>query len=111
MILAADNVDTRKLIDFLVGLKFREEVRSDCKIMPRNIPVRTELPTALALVHTALMIFFYLNELEVIHLFGHLSNYIIFGAEDIDYGLSVDLRFLYFLFMLLSLNRHPNNIG
>ena len=111
MILAADNVDARKLIHLLVGLKFREEVWSYCQIMPSNIPIRAELPTALALVDTALMIFFYLNELEVIHLFCHLSNHIIFCAEDIDYGLSVDLRFLYFLFMLLSLNRRSNNIG
>jgi hypothetical protein len=61
VILSADDVDARKLIDLLVGLKFREEVRSDCQIMPSNIPVRAELPTALALVNTALMIFFYLN--------------------------------------------------
>ena len=111
MILAANDVDAWKLIDLLVGLKFREKVRSDCQIMPSNIPVRAELPTALALVHTALMIFFYLNELKVIHLLGYLSNHIIFCAEDIDYGLSVDLRFLYLLFMLLSLNRRSNNIG
>jgi hypothetical protein len=61
VILSADDVDARKLIDLLVGLKFREEVRSDCQIMPSNIPVRAELPTALALVNTALMIFFYFN--------------------------------------------------
>ena len=61
MILSADDVDTRKLIDLLVGLEFREEVRSDCQIMPSYIPVRAELPTALAFVHTTLMIFFDLN--------------------------------------------------
>ena len=61
MILSADDVDARKLIDLLVGLKFREKVRSDCQIMPSNVPVRAELPTALALVNTALMIFFYFN--------------------------------------------------
>ena len=61
MILSADDIDARKLIDLLVGLKFREEVRSDCQIMPSDIPVRAELPTALALVYTTLMIFFYLN--------------------------------------------------
>lgn len=104
MILSADDVDAWKLIDLLVGLEFREEVRSDCQIMPSNVPVRAELPTTLALVHTALMIFFYLNQFEVIHLFGHLPDYIIFCAEDINYGLSVDLRLLYFLFMLLSLD-------
>lgn len=104
MILSADDVDARKLIDLLVGLKFREEVRSDCQIMPSNVPVRAELSTALALVNTALMIFFYLNQFEVIHLFGHLSYNIIFCAEDINNSLSVDLRLLNFLLMLLRLN-------
>jgi len=80
MVLSGDNVHSRIVIDFLIGVHFAQKVRGDGQVMPREVPLLPELLATNALFNSSFVILVPLLYLEIAHLPCHLPHHVVLRA-------------------------------
>ena len=102
MVLSCNGIHAWEVIDFLVRVEFRQEIRCDAQVMPGDIPLFDKLLVVLSLANCTVVILRVLSQLVTEHFPGDFLYHIVLSAVYIHIERSTRLFFL-LLFRLLIL--------